>query len=96
MDNLAWAAALGKVLVAVLESPSAADQAVAWAGLARGRLGIPGKLVHSLQVQDILHRRAAVLGEVAQSHREGLEDNPQVLKDISLAVHLSLQRSPPG
>lgn len=34
--------------------------------------------------------------EVAQSHLEGLGDNPQGLKDTCLVVHLSLQRSLPG
>jgi len=71
-----------------------------WAGRARDRLGTPGKLaflmVDFLQVEDTLRKRAVVLMEVAQSHLEGLEDNPQVLKDICLAVRLSLQRSLPG
>lgn len=72
---------------------------VVGAGLAQGHLGILGKMaflmVDFLQVEDTLHKRAVVLVEGAQSHLEGLGDNPQVLKDIHLVVHLFHQRSPP-
>lgn len=99
VDNLAWAAALGKLLVVVPDSSQAADQAVVWAGLMQGRLGILGKLAFlmvDIQLEDTLHKRAVVLMEVAQSHLEGLEGSPQALKETCLVVRLSLQRSLPG
>lgn len=99
VGNLAWAAALGKLLVVVPDSPQAADQEVVWADPAQGRLGILDKvaflMVDFLQVEDTSRKRVAVLMEVVQSHLEGLVENPQVLEDTCLVVHLSLQKSLP-